>query len=255
MRAARTTLDAESPEPFRKAVHDAEDDLMAIRARIAKVTIVASGPGAGDPELSVTLDGHLLKSALVGVELPIDPGEHTLSAVAPGGAPVQLAFSAAEKQAQKIEIAVPAGHQVKSSAKPGTAAPASPAPGVEMNAPASDTQPSSWQVPTGLIIGGVGVAGLATGVVSGLVAGSRYAKAERECPDHACIEGGAGWDAVKSFRTLRTVSTVGYIVGGVGLAAGTTLVLLAPAKPARSPRTGAVNVWVGPSSLGVAGVF
>lgn len=88
-----------------------------------------------------------------------------------------------------------------------------------------------------------------------MMAGSRYSQAKRECPDHACVEGSAGWDTVQSFRTLRTVSTVGYIVGGVGLAAGTTLFLLAPAKATSTGRTGSVNVWLNVGGVGVAGAF
>ena len=251
MRAARTSLDAESPEPFRKAVHDAEDDLLALRARMPKVTIVPSGPGAREPELSVTLDGHPLKSALLGVELPIDPGDHTLRAVVPGAAPVQVAFSVVEKQQQKVDLPVPRAGQVSETPKVVNATPEVP----EAVAPPPATQPSSWQLPAALVAGGVGVAGVAMGVITGLMAGSRYSKAGRECPDHACAEGSAGWDTVQSFRTLRTVSTVGYVVGGVGLAAGTTLFLLAPAKSKSTARAGSVNVWLNASSVGVAGAF
>jgi len=251
MRAARTSLDAESPEPFRKAVHDAEDDLLALRGRMPKVTIVTSGPGASDPQLSVTLDGRPLASALVGVELPIDPGDHTLHAVVPGGQPTELAFSVVEKQRQRVELAVANG-QASAAPKPivvATPAAAPPAP------PEPQPAPSPWHKRAGLIVGGVGVAGLATGIITGILAGNRYSAAEQECTDHTCVEGSAGWDAVQSFRTLRTLSTVGYIVGGVGLAAGTTLFLTAPSQPTNSARARSVNVWVSASSVGVAGDF
>jgi hypothetical protein len=251
MRAARTTLDAESPEPFRKAVHDAEDDLLALRVKMPKVTIVPSGPGASHPELSVTLDGHPLKSALLGVEMPIDPGEHTLRAVVPGAEPVQVTFSVVEKQQQKVDVPVPrAGHIAKSlqvvNARPSLLEPVATPP---------TSRPSQWHLPAALIAGGVGVAGVATGVITGLMAGSRYSKAERECPGRACVEGSSGWDTVQSFRTLRTVSTVGYIVGGVGLAAGATLFLLTPSKTTSSARADSVHVWLNVSSVGVAGAF
>jgi hypothetical protein len=253
MRAARTGLDAESPEPFRKAVHDAEDDLRALRARMPKVTIVTSGAGASDPQLSMTLDGRALTGALVGVELPIDPGQHTLRAVVPGGEPTALAFSVVEKQRQKVELAVAAGgEQAAVAPKPlAVAVPVAP----KKTSPELEQRPSPWQSRAGLIVGGVGVVGVATGVITGLMAGSRYSTAKRECPEHACVEGGAGWDAVQSFRTLRTVSTVGYIVGGVGLAAGTTLLLTAPSQPSSAARAGSVNVWLSVGSVGVAGVF
>jgi len=250
MRAARTSLDAESPEPFRKAVHDAEEDLLALHARMPKVTIVPSGPGASDPQLTVTLDGRPLATALVGVELPIDPGEHTLHAVVPGGQPTDLVFSVIEKQRQKVELAVADARHVAAAPPPRVVAPP-----VVAKPDAPEPAPSPWHKRAGLIVGGVGVAGVATGIITGLLAGSRYSKAERECTDHTCVEGGAGWDAVQSFRTFRTVSTIGYIVGGVGLAAGTTLLLTAPVEPATSARARALNVWVSASSVGVTGAF
>lgn len=249
MRAARTTLDAESPEPFRKAVRDAEDDLAALQVKMPKVTIVTSGAGASDPALTVSLDGRPLKSALLGVEMPVDPGTHTLSAVAPGGAPTQVSFTAAEKQRQKVELVVQAG---------GKAAPAI-APIVKPEAPHEppprESAPSPWHARSGFIAGGVGVAGVVTGIVTGLMAGSRYKEAERECPEQHCVQGGAGWDKVESFRTLRTVSTVGYIVGGLGIAAGTTLLLTAPRKSTASAQAKSVNIWVGPASVGLLGAF
>lgn len=251
MRAARTSLDAESPEPFRKAVHDAEEDLAALQAKMPKVIIVTSGAGASDPGLTVSLDGRPLKSALVGVEMPIDPGSHTLSAVVPGGAPSQVSFTAAEKQRQKVELVVQAGHQVAPTTPPVSKPRSAPEP----LAPEAAPSPSPWHARAGFIAGGVGVAGVVTGIVTGLMAGSRYKEAERECPDQHCVQGGAGWDKVESFRTLRTVSTVGYIVGGVGIAAGTTLLLTAPRKSTASAQARSVNLWVGPASVGLLGAF
>jgi hypothetical protein len=249
MRAARTPLDAESPEAFRVAVHDSEGDLIALRARMPKVTIVVTGPSAGDPELSVSLDGHPLKSALIGVELPIDPGDHTLEAALASGEPARVKFSMVEKQEQRVEIVAPR-HDQPVAASP---AHASTTPRAKPAAPPPAA--SNWQAPTGLALGGVGVAGVISGIVTGLMAGSRYSKAERACPGHACSAGGAGWDDVQAFRSLRTVSTVSYIVGGVGLAAGTTLYLTAPSKHARAPQAGAVKVWINTASVGVAGAF
>jgi hypothetical protein len=51
------------------------------------------------------------------------------------------------------------------------------------------------------------------------------------------------------------VSTVGYIVGGVGIAAGTTLLLTAPRSSTTSAQARSVNLWVGPASVGLLGAF
>jgi hypothetical protein len=56
---------------------------------------------------------------------------------------------------------------------------------------------------------------------------------------------------------LGTVSTVGFIVGGVGAAAGAVLLLLrkpsVEASSAHGPRT--VGPWVGAGAAGVEGTF
>jgi hypothetical protein len=254
IRAARTELAGDSPEAFRVAVADAESDLVALRARMPKVTIMPSGSGARDPELSVTLDGHPLKSALLGVEMPIDPGEHSVAATVPGGKPAQVLFIIAEKQQMRIDLPIAPGEDPAPMLAP---EPPAPAASVSMDTTPAPTggMLSTWQAKAGLVAGGVGLAGLTTGIVTGLMAGSRYADAESGCPQHACVDGSAGADALDSFRTLRTVSTIGYIVGGVGLAAGTTLFLIAPSKSSTTARSRAVRVWVGASSVGVSGAF
>ena len=76
--------------------------------------------------------------------------------------------------------------------------------------------------------------------------------AESSCPNDKCVEGSSGADDVDAFRSLRTVSTVGYVIGAIGVGAGVTLWLTAP-KPAE--KTARVGAWVGPSSAGLRGAF
>ena len=230
MRAMRTPIDAHSPEQFRKAKHDAEQELAALRPRIPKVTIVVTGAGAGAPNLAVALDGKAVKNALLGVEMPIDPGDHVLTTGA-GGERREASFSIAEKERKSVEIEALAPTDAAAPVAPPEATP--PPESKPRPEPPPPQQPqASWQKPAAFVVGGIGVAGLATGIVTGLMATSRHATAEKECPNRVCTEGSAGADALDSFRSLRTISTIGYVVGGVGLAGGITLFLLAPAQPA-----------------------
>jgi hypothetical protein len=50
------------------------------------------------------------------------------------------------------------------------------------------------------------------------------------------------------YNALRTASMVGFIVGGIGIAAGTTLVLTSPSQ-------NQVGLYVTPNSAGLHGVF
>jgi hypothetical protein len=61
-------------------------------------------------------------------------------------------------------------------------------------------------------------------------------------------------DDVDAYNSMRTFSTVGFVVGGVGLATGLALLLTAP-SPADAPSTAHVTPWVGWGSAGVAGKF
>jgi hypothetical protein len=71
-----------------------------------------------------------------------------------------------------------------------------------------------------------------------------------ECVNEAC--GPAEHDKVDDYNALRPISTAGFVVGGVGVAAGLTLLLTAP----KSPETEAhVSPWVGIGSAGVRGRF
>jgi hypothetical protein len=245
LRAIRTPLRADSPEAFRKAVHDAEAEELQLEPRVPKLVVVLTGPGAKAPELGVTLDGQRVKSALLGVEMPVDPGNHQLEAQVPGAAASRTPFTIAEREHKTVELRVdaPASASVVAAAPAKTTA--------DLRSPPEPPR-SSWQRPTAFAVGGLGVVGLGTGVITGLMATSHHTKAGEQCPNHACVAGSAGEDELNSFRTLRTVSTVGYVVGAVGLAAGVTLLLTAPSE---RPGRASVGVWMNASSAGLLGAF
>jgi hypothetical protein len=243
LRAIRAPLEATSPEAFRKAVREAELDEQQLAPRLPKVTIVVSGTGATAPGLVVNLDERRLQPALVGVEMPLDPGRHLLQAELPGGQPSRVEFTIAEREQQTVEVRVDLPPR-----QPTKAVLAPPRPAVRE---APRPSPSTWHRPAAFVAGGVGVAGLATGVVAGLVAASKHRDAERQCPNLTCVQGSAGEDSLNEFRSLRTVSTLGYVVGGLGVAAGVTFFLIAPSRR----DDGHVAIWLGARSAGLSGAF
>jgi hypothetical protein len=249
LRAARTKLERDASEQFRKAISEADEEELALEPRIPKLKIVITGPAAGSAELVVSVDGAPIKAALLGVEMTINPGEHAISASVSGGEPARASFSIRETERRNLELAVSAA---KAVAAPTPLAPALAPAGEKTSAP-HHKQRGGWQKSAAFAAGGVGVAGLATGVITGVLATSRHSAAERDCPDKVCIEGSPGEDALDSFRTLRTVSTVGYIVAGAGAAAGVTLYLMAPSES--SPSSASISVWLSGSSMAVRGAF
>jgi tetratricopeptide (TPR) repeat protein len=257
MRAVRTRLDAASSEQFRDAVSNAENELVALRPAMPKLTIVTTGPGANHPGLRVSLDGTEVKRAILGVEISVDPGAHTLVGRVPGGADARAAFSIAERAHQRVELVIPEGSAA------GTPLPGGPlsTPSAQKSLQITDSAlPESGSGANGstqrtlsFVVAGVGVAGLTTGIVTGLLAGTKHSHAEDLCENHVCAPGSAGADAVDSFRSLRTVSTIGYVVGAAGLAGGA--VLYFTAKKTDSAPMAYVRAYVGANALGVAGAF
>lgn len=247
LRASRAKLDAGAPDAFRSAARDADEELQTLRPRIPKLKLVLTGEGAEHPELVVKIDGNEVPKALRGVEMPFNPGKHQLTAQAPGGERVQVQFVLAEREHEQVDVNVPAPAQ---NVAPGPTQPVVTAPPLLRPEPAPAPR-STWQKPAAFVAGGVGVAGLATGIVTGLLASSRHSTAASSCPNNVCPPGGSGWDDVESFRTLRTVSTVGYVVGAVGLAGGVTLWLTAP----KGSSSRAVGVRATGDALFLEGAF
>ncbi|HVY31132.1 MAG TPA: hypothetical protein VHB79_31465 [Polyangiaceae bacterium] len=244
LRAVRTKLTNDSPEAFRKAVQEAEGEEAALEGRIPKVTLVLVGPGAKQPNVSVKADGELLEPELVGVDMPINPGSHVVTASAPGGEETRVSFTIAEgvKQRFELTIALPVAQAPHVKEAP----PMRPA-----AAPPQRAAHGSWQAPVAYAAGALGIAGIASGVLTGSMAQSHYSEAKTKCPNHTCVEGSSGADELASFRTLRTISTAAYIVGAVGLAAGVTLLVLAP----RHEHASSTAIFLGPGHAGVRGTF
>jgi hypothetical protein len=70
----------------------------------------------------------------------------------------------------------------------------------------------------------VGVAGILFGGVTGMMAVSHKSAAARGCVDDKCPP--STWDDLDSARSMAVASTVGFAVGAVGLAIGTSFLLL-----------------------------
>jgi hypothetical protein len=101
---------------------------------------------------------------------------------------------------------------------------------------------------------GVGVVGLAAGTIFALQSSSKRSEASDLCPGGACPKSKA--EEVNSLDSdadsAATLATVGFIVGGVGVATGVTLFILSSDDKKEST---AIRPWVGWGSAGVSGHF
>lgn len=80
---------------------------------------------------------------------------------------------------------------------------------------------------------GVGALGLGVFAVTGGLALTAVKELETECPDHSCFR--SEHPKITRAATLGTVSTMGLVVGSLGLVAGTTVILLTR-PPDEKPR-------------------
>ncbi|MEP7125787.1 MAG: hypothetical protein ABJE95_32955, partial [Byssovorax sp.] len=103
----------------------------------------------------------------------------------------------------------------------------------------------------GFVLGGVGVAGVAVGAVTGILTLGKKSTVTAHCTATACDR--VGFDAESAGKGLSTISTLTFLVGGAALAAGVTLILVSGRR--RAPTTVAPLALPGGSGLLLGGSF
>lgn len=216
-------------------------------------TIVFEAKDASGRDLSavkVTMDGQPLAERLEGTALSIDPGEHTFSFETAGQANVEKRFVIREGEKDRRERVsfgetAPPATTVKTAASrktpetPNTMASEPP-----LVQPVGQRSSLGPQKIAAIVATGVGVIGVGVGAVFGAHALSKRSDASKACPDRCADQSGV--DLWNSARSAGNVSTVAFIVGGVGLAAGATLWFTA--KASTTPQVG-----IGPGSIELRG--
>jgi hypothetical protein len=255
-RVVREPLTATSPAAFRSAQMRAQTLLDENLPRLAKLTVNVEAPAGS--QYQVVIDGKALPGAMIGVARPIDPGAHEVGASGSGLQPVSESITLPEGETDSLTLTLlPAPTSAAPVADTGTGAPP----------PATDlatTDPGSGKSNKGLKVGGytalaVGGLGIIAGSAFGVSATNKRNELDNQCPDKQCPPSAqSDLDAVKS---SATVSTVGFAVGGVGIAAGTALLIVATKgkreRPVarRAPHRVRVTPVLGLGSVSLEGRF
>lgn len=224
---AREVLLTVSRMPVRKnesekaaeARREAETLASQIKPRLATLRVKITGVAAGDtPKLAV--DGAPVPPEAAGAPRIVNPGAHAVT-VELNGKNAKSDVTLAEGESRELEIAAPekdAG---------GTSTPGQPGTGSD----------SKSGLKSGLVYGGFGVAvvGIGVGTITGIMTLSKASTLKDTCTSDGRCPANAQSD-IDGASTLGTVSTIGFIVGGVGLAAG---IIGLVAFPDKSTTTGA----------------
>jgi hypothetical protein len=226
----KKVLDVLPPEDERAKF--AHNRIAAIEPTVPRIDIhLATG---APPETSIERDGQ---GATEVRKLPrpllVDTGDHVFVVTAPGRAPRR--FTIVIGPSESKSLAVEPGEVVVAGAPPPTPPPVPPAPPpapITQVTPAPDIAPDAWtpmaKAGVGLLI--TGGAFVAVGIGTGVMAIGDKSTVGASCSGPRCTTQ-AGVDAAKQGRVVSTISTVGVIAGGVGLATGVALVVVGRQRP------------------------
>ena len=191
----------------------ARDRAAKLKPRLPRLTIDAGSPPPDG--IKVTRDGIDLGAASLGSPLPVDPGEHEVVVTVPGKAPKSFQVFVVEGESKTLEVM---GDGATANAGGGSAT----------------VDSSSGNQTLGFVFGGIGVAGVVIGSVTGLMALGKQSTVDDECDANGfCSKAGA--DAASSGSTLATVSTISWVVGALGIGAGAYFLLSGEKE---GPKTG-----------------
>jgi hypothetical protein len=210
---SRFKLPDDAPEAYLQAVETARAEMEEVRHRLPRLKLTLVGVSSG-AAAQVSMDDKPTPEALLGVERPINPGQHRIEARVAGQLRATRELSMVEGQSYQVELDL---------------RPAEPAPKPIVVAPPAPASASTdWRKTGGYVALGVGALGLGIGTYTGLVALNRKSELDSVC-NPACPPSSAA--DIDAFRSNRTIS---YVSFGVGIAAATTgVLLLTLGKPAQ----------------------
>jgi MYXO-CTERM domain-containing protein len=248
----RETLPDTAPQAARHAQEDGAKELGALEAHLPKLVVtVAPAP----PGLTVEMDGARLSSAVLGVAIPVDPGQHTLVAKADGFAPAERSVDAADG----VRTVVALSMEALSSTPPvaaGTPGPAlaNPPPLPEKDATASSGGGLSALRVAGIVSLVVAAGAGGAGAFFAIQSHDNRAQGDQLCMPNGCMK--VNEDQINDFDNKATLygelAVASFITAGAAAAFGVTALVLPQHGSSSEPKAA---LWVGPTSIGVRGSF
>jgi hypothetical protein len=195
---------------------EVETAIKNLKERIPKLVLER---GAGAEAATVQLDGVDLGASSIGVEVPLDPGPHSVAAVAPGMKPFSTTADLREREVTRVVLEL--------EAEP---LPDKPPPPKQEVVVVTREEPPKRLVP--YLIGGAGVAALLGAGALFVLKQTTQADLEDKCPDpNACDP------AYKdTYNRMKFYGYAAPVAAGVGAAAvGVSVWMLFLRRPKQTP--------------------
>lgn len=200
-----------------------------LEPRLSRLIIAVSRENRTS-SLEVLRDGQPVGEGMWGTAIPVDPGEHTIEARAPGKEP-WTGRARVEASPGTMTVSVPALGAAKLSG-------GGAVPGEEKGGGAQRT--------AGIALGGIGVAGVVIGSVFGGLVVAKKGDLKDHClpadPRKCDADGVAIW---RDANTKANVANVAFGVGGAALIAGAVLFFTAPRMDAGKPGSARIGLVPG----------
>ena len=230
------------PAPFTAARRTAEQLNGELATRLPSITVVVANADPTQPA-QIVVDGDPVPAAAAQAPRKVNPGRHAI-VVRAGSTERKQDVTVAERETRTVTI------DLKQPPSPPTAHP------ISTEWP---REPSASALPKVLIIGGlaVGAIGIGVGSVTGLMSFSKVSDVKTDCVDNTCKPSRQA--DIDAARSLGTISTIAFVAGGVGVAAGVVGIVLSGKQPKESPPGTSARLKVvpdvGPAWLGAHGTF
>jgi len=209
---AEEALPTDAPEAWQRAKQDSRQELERVEARVASVVLVMGEDGRGPFDISYS--GQTLRVHERRAELDLAPGSHDFEATDADGNTVrqQVVLEAGERDRRvDFEFPRPELRNQASAQKPKPHPPPT-------SSPERGQAPSNRGALTAL---GLGIAATSFGIAAGTVALIKAQGIKSRCPDDRCPA--EERHNVEAARDWANLSTIGFVVGLVGLGSGAVL--------------------------------
>ena len=219
------------------------ENVAELEPKLSRLRVVVD-PGAEAQHVEVRIDDTVVTHAAFGQPLPVDPGPRRVHATAAGKKPFETTVLIGPDHDEK-SVTVP---KLEDDPRAAVALGERNVTPTSSNAPKSADKSNGEQrlvVPT-LISLGIGVAGIGVGTVFGVRALGTQSDLDASCPTRRCAP--SARTDIDALQTSSTISTIGFIAGGVGLAGATILYIVG--RPSTETATAKVRPVVGPYGVG-----